>query len=260
MVLHLDETTPHIHAAIVPINPGASLSAKKYWGEAEGLRQLQTDYATAMRPMGLTRGIEGSKAKHTAIKAFYGALKDAEHPIGPGAMPARPKTEEKAVAGFVRAAMVKASERGWRANLVRWGKAMMNSEESARLAAAGLSSEVRALKRERDDTTRSLQASTSILRLFSRLRKFCPDELAALIEKSKAKKGEELKEQRRKSALPPDERKLRPRKSRRPAPPHPSRLCRGVGQRPTLTPLFWVVDPPAKPAPKRAPWGLFLFT
>ena len=76
--LHLDESTPHIHALIVPTdkNPDGSLklNCKKYLGGAAKLSKLQTDYAKAMSKFELERGIQGSEAKHTKISQFYSAI------------------------------------------------------------------------------------------------------------------------------------------------------------------------------------------
>jgi hypothetical protein len=72
-VLHLDESTPHIHAIVVPKRADGKLDAAKLFGP-EQLRNLQDDYAEKMKPLGLQRGIEGSRAKHERIKTFYGRV------------------------------------------------------------------------------------------------------------------------------------------------------------------------------------------
>ncbi|WP_244142373.1 MobV family relaxase [Burkholderia vietnamiensis] len=76
-VLHLDETTPHVHAAVVPITPDGRLSMKDYIGGRQNLRNLQTDYAKAMAVHGLQRGVEHSVAEHKTIKEFYGETREA---------------------------------------------------------------------------------------------------------------------------------------------------------------------------------------
>jgi hypothetical protein len=76
--LHLDESTPHIQAIIVPTDlkkdGSLQLNCKKYLGGAAKLRSMQTSYAKAMAGFGLERGLEGSKAKHTTIAQFYGSI------------------------------------------------------------------------------------------------------------------------------------------------------------------------------------------
>lgn len=69
--LHQDEKTPHIHAIVVPITADNRLCAKELF-TPKTLRQLQTDYAAAMKPFGLERGIEGSRAQHVSMKHIYG--------------------------------------------------------------------------------------------------------------------------------------------------------------------------------------------
>lgn len=77
--LHMDETTPHIHAVVVPLSPDGELSAKKMFGGPKELTQLQTDYAEAMNGFGLGRGKENSTAKHTDIKEYYARVNNQEH-------------------------------------------------------------------------------------------------------------------------------------------------------------------------------------
>ncbi len=73
--LHQDETTPHIHAVIIPISENekgrACLSADRLFNP-KTLSQLQTDYAAAMAPHGLERGVEGSRRQHEDMKQVYG--------------------------------------------------------------------------------------------------------------------------------------------------------------------------------------------
>lgn len=93
--LHADEETPHIHATVVPIVTGERRKAKQ---EAENgkrkyktkknkirlcaddlltpkkLEEYQTSYAEQMRPFGLSRGIQGSEAKHRTNMEYYKEL------------------------------------------------------------------------------------------------------------------------------------------------------------------------------------------
>ena len=87
-VLHMDEQTPHLHATIVPIvdyerkrrsregerkykaKSGPRLSADDVMSRSN-LRVYQDSYAKAMACFGLTRGIVGSTAKHTATSDYY---------------------------------------------------------------------------------------------------------------------------------------------------------------------------------------------
>lgn len=92
--VHRDERTPHIHLAFVPIvekekrwknqngegvKREKSLSARDFIGGEHGndkLKQLHGRYAQAMQSFGLSRGVEGSRAKHETIKEFYGRVND----------------------------------------------------------------------------------------------------------------------------------------------------------------------------------------
>jgi hypothetical protein len=74
--LHQDEKTPHIHAVLAPITEKNTLSADQLFNP-KSLRQLQTDYAQAMAPYGMERGIEHSQAKHDPVQRLYGL--EAQH-------------------------------------------------------------------------------------------------------------------------------------------------------------------------------------
>ena len=95
VVLHMDEATPHIHAAVVPIVTGErrkirekktdELNKRKYCPKSMGrprlcaddvmsrikLKEYQDSYAAAMAKYGLQRGIDGSKARHVTTQEFY---------------------------------------------------------------------------------------------------------------------------------------------------------------------------------------------
>lgn len=78
--VHKDEQTPHIHAVIVPITEGKKgnkLSARDViGGDRSRLAQLQDSFAKKMEPLGLQRGVEKSKARHVAIREYYGVAKE----------------------------------------------------------------------------------------------------------------------------------------------------------------------------------------
>lgn len=95
VVLHMDEATPHIHAAVVPIVTGErrkvrkektdKLNKRKYRTKSASrprlcaddvmsrikLKEYQDTYAAAMAKYGLQRGIDGSKARHITTQEFY---------------------------------------------------------------------------------------------------------------------------------------------------------------------------------------------
>ncbi len=68
-VVHLDESTPHLHLNLMPVTDGR-LCAKELFDRA-ALRDLQTDFYEAVgKKYGLERGKEGSAAKHLDTFAY----------------------------------------------------------------------------------------------------------------------------------------------------------------------------------------------
>lgn len=94
VVLHMDESTPHLHATVVPIvqterqrkkkeqevkrtyrkkTPAPRLCADDIMSRAN-LKRYQNTYAEAMQKYGLLRGIEGSEAQHISTHEYYRSL------------------------------------------------------------------------------------------------------------------------------------------------------------------------------------------
>lgn len=72
-VLHLDESTPHIHATIIP-DVDNKFNCKKMFDRV-ALQKLQTEYAECFdKSLNIERGARKSKAKHTPIKQYYGQV------------------------------------------------------------------------------------------------------------------------------------------------------------------------------------------
>ena len=73
--MQLDETSPHLVAYVVPLTKDGRLSAKDFLGGRKVLTQMQTEFAQLVgAPVGLQRGVEGSKATHTTAKQYATAL------------------------------------------------------------------------------------------------------------------------------------------------------------------------------------------
>lgn len=92
-VLHLDETTPHIHATMIPIVTGELRKAKTEQAKSQRkyrkkstdttrlcaddvmsrvrLKEYQNSYAEQMARYGLQRGVDGSEAKHASASQYY---------------------------------------------------------------------------------------------------------------------------------------------------------------------------------------------
>lgn len=74
--IHRDETSPHLSAFVVPLTPDGRLSAKEFIGDRKKMQDDQTTFAETMRGLGLQRGIQGSRAKHTTIREYYAKAKE----------------------------------------------------------------------------------------------------------------------------------------------------------------------------------------
>jgi Plasmid recombination enzyme/Protein of unknown function (DUF3991) len=79
--LHLDESTPHIHAYLVPLDENGKLNCKGLFGDRQKLSKFQDSYGKAMEPLGLDRGVKGSRARHTEVKEYYAAVNQAPNTI-----------------------------------------------------------------------------------------------------------------------------------------------------------------------------------
>jgi len=74
---HHDEKTPHLSVFVVPLTKDGRLSAKEFVGNRQKLAADQTSFAKKVAHLGLERGVEGSKATHTTISAYYQTLSRA---------------------------------------------------------------------------------------------------------------------------------------------------------------------------------------
>jgi hypothetical protein len=79
--LHLDESTPHIHAYLVPLDENGKLNCKSIFGGRQKLSQFQDSYGKAMEPLGLDRGVKGSRARHTEVKEYYAAVNQTPNAV-----------------------------------------------------------------------------------------------------------------------------------------------------------------------------------
>lgn len=78
-VLHLDESTPHIHALMVPLDDRGKLNCRAlFGGTRHTLSLLQTDYAEAVSGLGIQRGVQHSRATHQEVSRYYALTQAAE--------------------------------------------------------------------------------------------------------------------------------------------------------------------------------------
>lgn len=70
-----DETSPHVCAYVVPIDPRGKLNCSHFLDGRTKLSEMQTEFAEQVgQRFGLERGIEGSEAKHQTIKQYYAKI------------------------------------------------------------------------------------------------------------------------------------------------------------------------------------------
>lgn len=76
--LHLDETSPHLHTEVIPIDNKGRLNAKSFTAGRQAMIKLHTSYGKEMEQFGLRRGEYKSKAKKKELSSFYQAVKKAK--------------------------------------------------------------------------------------------------------------------------------------------------------------------------------------
>ena len=76
VVCHKDESSPHIHAVVTPVNEDGNLCAKSFTGGAAALSRFQDAYAAKLEDLGIERGTRGSSA-HQKSNRKYNAEKKA---------------------------------------------------------------------------------------------------------------------------------------------------------------------------------------
>ena len=92
-MLHQDEITPHLHVLVVPLTPDGRLSCRDVFSPAK-LHQLQTDYAEAMAPHGLARGIKYSTGIHEDVRRYHGAQLMSKEQLAELAKPLHPSPHQ----------------------------------------------------------------------------------------------------------------------------------------------------------------------
>lgn len=76
--VHLDESTPHLVAYVLPLTKDGRLSARDFLGGPKLMRDLQDSFHSSCGvSRGLSRGVKGSKAKHDEVASFYRILASA---------------------------------------------------------------------------------------------------------------------------------------------------------------------------------------
>ena len=91
MVLHVDEKVPHIHLVVVPLEvkrDGRRKDADARWSlvgrtiSGPGrFDEVQDEYAMAMAPFGLSRGVRGSGRKHEPVPVYLARMAAKERAV-----------------------------------------------------------------------------------------------------------------------------------------------------------------------------------
>lgn len=91
MVLHVDEKVPHIHLVVVPLEvkrDGRRKDADARWSlvgrtiSGPGrFDEVQDEYALAMAPFGLARGVRGSGRKHEPVPVYLARMAAKERAV-----------------------------------------------------------------------------------------------------------------------------------------------------------------------------------
>lgn len=116
--IHRDETTPHMYAVVVPIDDKGKLNCRHFLGGAKALNEMQTDFAQRVgQQHGLQRGIEGSKARHTSIQAYYARANAAFEPMPEVKTPPAKLRPEPEKPGLLAGRDAKAA---WEADHAKW--------------------------------------------------------------------------------------------------------------------------------------------
>lgn len=146
-VTHEDELTPHVQMLVTPITPKGTLAASYWLDGPKKLESLQDSFAAAMAPLGLERGIRGSKARHEDVKRWYAELlprmKSAESRIEEAQKTIDAATLADADLVLARASIAadlvevkKLKEQMARVELYQQNQAKKNAEKAAKIASA----------------------------------------------------------------------------------------------------------------------------
>jgi len=190
-VVHVDETTPHLHLNLVPI-AGNNLSAKQLFTRAS-LRELQTDFHEQFgKRWGLERGKPGSQAKHIETAEFKAKtiIERAEAQASETERQAKTKAEEY-LSGIERSIEAERSK-----PIPKKKKAVEAEIESLRTENAAYKEHLAIKNRDTDFLFGELQkaerkgkASETAFGMVSDILATYPEEFSALLKRARAKKN-----------------------------------------------------------------------
>lgn len=171
--VHLDETTPHLIAYVVPLTQDGRLSCRDFLGTPRKMREMQDDfYRCCASYRGLERGVVGSKAKHQTIRGFYSALSKVDQ------VPTLSRGDHLAAACGIRTARRKEAD----------SISMANSR--AAIVARGVKKTQEARLRAMDIASKALEAAlkeqAAVNAELQRAKRLADTELRRLQEREKA--------------------------------------------------------------------------
>ena len=136
--IHRDETTPHLYAYVVPLDPQGKLNCRHFLGGAKALSQMQTDFAERVgQRHGLQRGIEGSKARHTTVRQYYAALQqETPPPLALSGQATTPRVLKKGILTSLHESPEQVAERLTAASQAHYAPALARAKELAATAQA----------------------------------------------------------------------------------------------------------------------------
>ena len=130
--IHRDETTPHLYAYVVPLDPQGKLNCRHFLGGAKALSQMQTDFAERVgQRHGLQRGIEGSKARHTTVRQYYAALQqETPAPLALSGQATTPRVLKKGILTSLHESQEQVAERLTAASQVHYAPALARAKRT----------------------------------------------------------------------------------------------------------------------------------
>lgn len=179
-----DETSPHLVAYVVPLTKDGRLSAKDFLGGRKVLSEMQTDFAEKIgKPVGLQRGVEGSKATHTTAKQYAAALQK-NTTLAPPAPPPAPTIADRLTGRAKQAEEEHAVAQAKHAALVDQARNVVEVSRRARAQQAAaleqLRKDVEAAKRHEAEAARLREENQRLERALREQRTYFQRQIADL--------------------------------------------------------------------------------
>ena len=195
-VVHLDESTPHLHFNLMPVTNGR-LCAKELF-DRTALRDLQTNFYEAIgKKYGLERGQEGSTAKHLDTVAFKTkkmteAAEEKIREAEEAQTAAKPVKELLESYGSARSEKIPFSGKKKETEIIALRMKNSELEKQNNILAKDNGDLYNELKRK-EKTTMTNEGSVKLL---EKLLEYAPEELAAAKQAANARQEQERNRKR----------------------------------------------------------------